>query len=387
MTRRRRIPDRTDAALRRLFDRKVCVVTGDDQGAQWHHLDEDTSNWDAGNIVPVTGDLNRRLDAYRRDTERDPPMRIKDYRLTPDFLSLKASHWFRVGHAGRAYGASRLATRLMIQYAPLFEQDDLPVEAICQSLHALRHADHLWLLDDVLQRDVRWVVSRERLNPSRRALLLVEFASIYQDVLALDLARELLDEASGVLDSLAQPPLELQVRILRRSAINRIVIGDDLHRARYELDRAAEMAWHSDDWITVATARVCAAAACSRLSDAEELARDTVRRATTTKGLPNPLAAAPWAAIELLLSAATIGAADRRSRRSTAAADQLSMIVDDPEFAAIRLRPISLRLSGAASGSDSRALRLASRLTAHGDVTASVRKHIEELTKSIVGRR
>lgn len=381
MTGRRRLSPDTRAALRAVFGGKACVLTGRADNIDWHHLDEDPSHAAAANIVPLERDLNLTLEAYRQASAREPVLRVRDERLTPAGLGVASRHWFRQGHAGRAYGASRLATWLVIRYPPLFADDAPAITSICASMRALRHAACLWLLDDVLVRDVRWAIESGRLDVVARVRLLVEFASIYQDVLALDRARALLTAAECLLGSVRRPPAALQARVLRRSAINRIVAGQDLKRASLELERAADASSEAVEWVAVTTAQVWLAAARSEAAAAAARATELARMATTSDGMPDPLVATPWSVIELFVSAVGGGA---NPRRRSVALDRLATVAHDPAFEQIRMRPVAARLSTAGAPVDAELLTILRRHTDRHGLSAASRRRIDALAGSLV---
>lgn len=339
-------------SLRHLFLGKTCVITGAQANVDWHHLDEDSGNSVPANIVPVERDLNLTLDAYRRFAHQTPTVYVRDELLTPTYLTVMAARWFRLGLAGRAYGASRLATWLLIRYEPLFPEAEVPVASLCESMRALRHAGRLDLLDDVLLRDASWVVYQGGLSSAQKVALLLEFASIFQDVLQLDRSATLLAAAQEVLKSNPRVEPRLDARVIRRRAISRILANENYAAIAQDLARADSLDLDSGLWVSVQNVHAWLELARGRESRSAERLGQIVPTLLAADGLPRKLVVAPWEAIESILTAAsvqTVGASASSVVDSLAHLDQVNR---DPSLAQLRIRPVAACLALAARGKD-----------------------------------
>jgi hypothetical protein len=340
------------ASLRNLFLGKTCVVTGASENVDWHHLDEDPGNSVPTNIVPVARDLNLALDIYRRYANQTPIVHVREELLTPAHLKTMATRWFRLGLAGRAYGASRLATWLSIRYGPLFPEAEIPVDSLCESMRALRHAGRLDLLDDVLLRDARWVVYQGRLSSAQQVALLLELSSIFQDVLELDRSARLLAAAEEVLKADTQVSPGLDARVIRRQAIGRILSGESYATIEEDLARADSLDIDSGLWVSVQNVHAWLELARGRESHSEERLGEIVPILLAADGLPRKLVVAPWEAIESLLTIASVQAIGAPTNRSSDSLARLDHVSGDPSLAHLRIRPIAARLALAAQGKD-----------------------------------
>lgn len=383
---RTRLDRELHSTLRDLFQGKVCVVTGSDRNVDWHHLDEDPHNSVPGNVIPLARDLNLELETYRRYTNREPTIYVRDVFLTPSHLGVMAAHWFRKGHAGRTYGASRLATWLLIRYGALFPDEGLPVPSLCESMRALRHAGRLDLLNDVLLRDANWIVSRGGLSGAQKVALLLEFAAVFQDVRQLDAAARLLAATRELLDRRPGLTPELDARVIRRNAISGILSGKSYSSIDQDLQRADSLQLDSGLWISVQNVRAWLELARDRAKESEERLTRIVPTMLGDDGLPRQIIVAPWEAIESLLTISSVQAIGAK-RRASNSIDRLELVSRDPALAHLRIRPIAATLALAVRGGDrAEVAAMTDRLVDASILPASTRVLIDDLAGRLLQR-
>jgi hypothetical protein len=384
---RARLDSKSLHSLRDLFQGKVCVATAANTNIDWHHLDENPHNSVPGNIVPVTRELNLELEAYRRYASQAPAMHVRDEFLTPSYLRIMAARWFRQGHAGRTYGASRLATWLLIRYAPLFPEEQLPVASLCESMRALRHAGRLDLLDDVLSRDADWIMSKGGLSSPQKVALLLEFAAAFQDVLQLRPAAQLLAATQEILDRHPGVTPELDARVIRRKAISRILSGERSSSIEEDLTRADSLQLDSGLWISVQNVHAWLELARGKGRDSEERLSRIVPSMLAEDGLPRKLVVAPWEAIESLLTVASARAVGASKSRASDSLDRLSLVGSDPALVHLRIRPIAANLALAVQGEGRDELAaMTDRFVDTSILPGSTRTLIDDLARRLLQR-
>jgi hypothetical protein len=375
------------ASLRQLFLDKACVVTGTADNVDWHHLDEDSRNTVPGNLVPVARDLNLTLEAYRRFAHRTPTVHARDELLTPAYLEIMAARWFRLGFAGRAYGASRLATWLSIRYAPLFPEADAPVASLCESMRTLRHAGRLDLLDDVLRRDASWIVDRGGLSNAQKVALLLEFASIFQDVLRLGTSAQLLTAAQETLNTDPRLAAHLDARVIRRKAIARILANENYAAIADDLARADSLDLDSGLWVSVQNVNAWLELARGRESRSAERLDEIVPTLLAPDGLPRKLVVAPWEAVESMLTAASVQAVGGSARRLADSLTHLDRMNRDATLGRLRIRPVAAHLAlGTQGKSIAEVAEMSERFIDRSLLRASTAGLVEELAAHLLQR-
>ncbi len=204
----------TRRRLERTFGGKRCVMTGAVRGVEWHHLDEDRSNAAYENFLPLCRDVNTTLEFYRQRCVGEPWTRGVDSLVTPAVASAHAGDWYRHGEAGSAYGAARLASRLVLQYRQLFEDEWPGIAYVWKALRVARHLDDDDLYVDILRRDLSPVLDATHLCAIDRMRLLLECASAYEDRLEIRAAQHVRDRVGRVQPN--EQSADDQVRELRR---------------------------------------------------------------------------------------------------------------------------------------------------------------------------
>lgn len=384
-TARRPLSSKTSARLRHLYGGKRCVVSGSREGVDWHHLNENPRDSRPGNIVPLSRDHNLRLESYRRLVNDLPGLAVRDERLTPDALLIKSRQWFREGLPGLAYGASRVATWLVIRYRPLFPSP-LPIASITQSLGSARHAAQLWAVYDVVDVDVRWAISSGELSPVERAQILVELAAAYEDMLEIESATTLLDAASNLVAKLNNESThELNAKLLRRKALVSISDGVQLRQAAHWLDTALDHASESNIQLGIENARAWLTAARGRRADAAEMLDFVVSVSFGGDGLPRPHVVAPWNAIETVLTRASLEPSRVGKRSASKSEERLRALIGDPEFDQLVLRPVASELSGGAwLAPSSSTQRIAAQLRDDGRLDHRLDALLKETARALI---
>jgi hypothetical protein len=140
------------------FKGKICVVRGTDAGVDWHHLDENSSNWFFENIIPIEKTNNGQIEIHRRDS----PRQLLPEDCEPRVLEIAGSNNYQKARFHRAYGCTRLAGFLYLNH----EKDPnaaLRCASLCLvSTRPVIATGGLDLAVDVLRRSVREVVADPR---------------------------------------------------------------------------------------------------------------------------------------------------------------------------------------------------------------------------------
>lgn len=161
--------------------RLVCVVTMDPNfdHPELHHLDEDKTNWNVMNVVPLRGDFNQAIE-YRQKVHRLP------FDLLPNALATRAQHWYHLGFFPQAYGCARLACHLALKPykdAPLKHADaDGAIRFASDALLNIRSIHQVQFAADTLR--VVEPVLRSRVDDitgETKARLLAEIGSYFRD--------------------------------------------------------------------------------------------------------------------------------------------------------------------------------------------------------------
>jgi hypothetical protein len=283
-----------------------------------------------------------------------------------------------------AYGSARLASWLVFRYRPLFPEVSSPVESVCQSFSAVRHAGLLWLAEDLLDRDLRYVL-QFRLGPGERAQLLLELASVYEDILDLDAARALLDQASRILERARNPPQAAVTRNLRRSALPRLLIGERLERAADELQETTGPRYDSNILAGLENARAWLEHAQGKSASAIDRLVSLIDVEFGPDGLPRPMVVAPWTATESILTLASLTSGAGGGRVGRSAANLLRHVTTEPTYDRLLLRPIASELAVASLPVAGRGqiASLAARLRDRSTLSARARRLLKEVATAL----
>ncbi|MGW4866306.1 hypothetical protein [Streptomyces chartreusis] len=201
------------------YAEKCCVITGDFDGVDWHHIDENPINSTFENLIPVKGYINQvTFEDYRRaSAARD----LINRPWTPIDLLRSSERWFHEGKPCLGYGAARIASRLVLNYLPLFMEYWPPATTISQSISMARHAGNDDLIADTIARDLLPISrSREGQTFSRpdRIKLLIQLAATCEDFMDLQTANTILSEVMEITSKSEDNPADV-LRLYRRQAM------------------------------------------------------------------------------------------------------------------------------------------------------------------------
>jgi hypothetical protein len=147
----------TIRALRAFYGGKRCVVTGTvESTVDYHHLDEDNTNWIFENVVPLERGLNSAIEIHRSGSHarnKKWPRALPE-NLSSAFLSRVAQRNLDSGDYPGAYGCSRLGSFIAAHH----ERDsESAIDCATQAIYSARPTGHLCLACDSLRRSILWI--------------------------------------------------------------------------------------------------------------------------------------------------------------------------------------------------------------------------------------
>lgn len=203
--------------LLRFFHGKQCVITADD-GADWHHLDENNANTEFVNLIPLKHELNVILGGLdRRKVTEVWSARLE---LKPDYLIYTAMTHYYKWRVWLAYGCARMAVFIGKKYAKSPSIDLASYAQRC--LWYSRHRSEQRLFEDVLRRDLLPIVDANALGTINVVSVVHECASLLSEFGKPDLAEQALDRLDTAAPGWRLHMAQYQPRlsgILRREAL------------------------------------------------------------------------------------------------------------------------------------------------------------------------
>jgi hypothetical protein len=200
------------------YGSKTCVVSGDANNVDWHHLDDNPSRSTFENLVPLARDLNLRLAQYARDAISTRGIAL-DPLLSPVGLTITAERHLLLGHPHLAVGASRVASFVMQLY--LACGLEAAVSGAARALHYVRHAFDERMVMDILLRNVLQPMERSpgRIGVNTKVDLCMELGALLQDAGEIMKSSEILDHALLLVPSRGAtvPPSSFFELLWRRS--------------------------------------------------------------------------------------------------------------------------------------------------------------------------
>ncbi len=246
-------------ALLRYFGGKRCVVRGEDENSNWHHLDDDVSNCCYANFVPVGSGINLALrDAHRvASTGKVPILRLGE--LGPDVLLAKATVWHARWETGLAYGCARLAHYVASAY--LKEPPDSVLLCACDAFYYARHRFDERLLEDILTRDILPQVENARaltrITIGTVGLILIQLAGICSEFGLPRHAAEIFEAADRASTGSGSPSAVREAALLRRRAMVSGALGAPRREVNAQLRESIALASGSPNAeLSVITTRV-----------------------------------------------------------------------------------------------------------------------------------
>lgn len=235
-----------------------CVVTGK-RRPDWHHLDEDRTNWTYANIIPLDRSLNDQLD--KRASRGLPP------ELYPGSLDVTALDHYRQAHFAQGYGCARLGAFLAVpprgDFALGHPHDPNQALAFCASaLLNLRPISAVLLAIDTLERSVLPILKVHRSSVTRitAARLVMELEVYFRDYGLYSEAIRLSHLAEQYLNDARDLRLEgLKARVMQHRAIALMATRSPLslpllneaseidHRHVYVEGLATDILWRARD--------------------------------------------------------------------------------------------------------------------------------------------
>lgn len=231
-------------ALGAFFAGPRCVVSDlppDKLRPERHHLDDDPSNSEFPNLIPLAHHHNDFLGKVALSAAHTKF--VGDLgALDPTRLMSTARECFNIWHSGSAYGCSRLAFWVARRYQK--QEFEHTVIFACNALYFCRHRNALdakyELVLDILRRDLEpGVLASEALSAASALAILQEIAGIYGEHGHIDEGEALYKQIDRLLQQpniMATEPRQ-HFALLRREASIRGIRGS-IRDARAQLKEA-----------------------------------------------------------------------------------------------------------------------------------------------------
>ena len=231
-------------ALLSYFGGKRCVVRGEEENTNWHHLDDDVANRSYANFVPVGSGINLALRDARRETGSGEVPVLRMGELAPDALLAQASVWHARWETGLAYGCARLAHYVANAY--LKESSDRVLSCACDAFYYARHRFDERLLEDVLLRDILPKVETARaaatITVATVGLILTQLAGICSEFGLPMHAAEIFEAADRKSTGSGSPSALREAALLRRRAMVSGTLGAPRGEVDAELRESVSLA-------------------------------------------------------------------------------------------------------------------------------------------------
>ena len=205
-----------------------CVVT-EREGPHWHHLDENTKNWDYRNIVPLDASLNS---SY--ETRRNKKI---EFELEPSQLESIGYKHYKAGYYAQGYACARIGSFLM---SPPTHRKDIPLTFRLDpskslvfaslALLQLRAISALPLAIDTLQRNIIPILEnsldkKNNITKHAASRVLIEIGSYYRDFACPEEALNCCNVADNLLSDLNNVETE-KSRLIQHRGITLSGMGD-----------------------------------------------------------------------------------------------------------------------------------------------------------------
>lgn len=177
------------------FGAKRCILTEQNKQVDWHHLDENSSNWIAQNIIPLGSGFNQEIERTRKDRF----LRVS-VELDPQVLLVKGARLFERGLFSASYGVSRLGCFLSTR---LEVTPETRLNLAAGALISLRSIPDSAFISDTLKRSVlpllRSPESKE-IGRFARFRVALEIAALWRDFGGYSQSVSILDSKAALPD-------------------------------------------------------------------------------------------------------------------------------------------------------------------------------------------
>ncbi|WP_343622677.1 hypothetical protein [Roseateles puraquae] len=352
-----------------LQGRLRCVVTQSVQDVQAHHIWDNPSSSLFEELIPVTGDINRKFAEYALRELGKIDWVAPDPLLRPVVLLATADSHFMAGRIALGYGCSRLSTVILTRYPNCISPSTLHVDTkallVDSWAHSLSHASHSGrhdLVFDVLHRDVRPWLAHHRLAEIDRGALGIELATLLQDYSSPAIAAQALDFIEKKLKRLRDPRREKTLlRLSRRRVISSLMMGQVDASAAEMLRNAAVLAQSRGDLleqVKIDVLRAAAALVTGSPAGAIDVFEPWRERLFSRDGFRREFLADPWVS---LLGSISQGVGFFEIEKTRVGLDKklegARFLLETAESQNIKLRYIARRLIGHVDGRASGYLR------------------------------